>query len=586
MSLSSFVDLSVTITWKLLQVGNALILMNLGPPFVKSLLLLTLLFTLLNAFKPLCIDDTLYHYHAEQLAFHPLEPYRFRIFWNDRPEPAVQNLAPVMMPYWWAIALRLVGDQPFLWKLWLLPYALILVFSLHALLRRFVADFELTLTWMVIISPVFLPSFNLMIDVPVAALMLCSIAVFLRAADQDSLQLATLAGLIGGIAAQTKYNGLIVVPVILLYAIMTRKLRLGILAVFAVSLIFLSWEGFITWRAGRSHFLAQSQVYGSVNLLAKYRYLAWPLVTITGAVAPPITVLALVALRASKRTIVILSAVLCLGYFLIAFIPGSYQVLTRDTLSGGPRLTLAWLIFSVYGVAFGIVFGAVLWRLTRLSKGAVTRMRRRKRFQAELFLAGWLALEIVGYFAFSPIPAVRRFLGLLVVTTLIIGRLAVRTCRTPQRGSLFRRVAFAGMPLALLFYAIDFHDAQVEKTAVETTAQTISELKDHLPKDQSTTWYVARWGFQFYAERAGMLPVFPDESELKPGDWLALCDGPVNTEAVTEYLGRYHLEPMRKLEFTDGLPLGTMLGYYSTGIPIHHQEGPRRIVQIYRIAEK
>ena len=111
--------------------------MNLRQPFVRSLLLLALLFTLLNAFKPLCIDDTLYHYHAEQVAFHPLEPYRFRIFWNDRPEPAVQNLAPVMMPYWWAIAIRLVGEHPFFWKLWLLPYALILVFSLHALLRRF-----------------------------------------------------------------------------------------------------------------------------------------------------------------------------------------------------------------------------------------------------------------------------------------------------------------------------------------------------------------------------------------------------------------------------------------------------------------
>ncbi|MCU1268060.1 MAG: hypothetical protein JWM21_4378 [Acidobacteria bacterium] len=560
--------------------------MNLRQPFVRSLLLLALLFTLLNAFKPLCIDDALYYYHAEQLAFHPLEPYRFRIFWNDRPEPAVQNLAPVMMPYWWAIALRLVGDRPFLWKLWLLPYALILVFSLHALLRRFVADFELTLTWMIIISPVFLPSFNLMLDVPVAALILCSIAVFLRAADQNSLPLATMAGLMGGIAAQTKYNGLVVVPVILLYAILARKLRLGIVAAFAVALTFLSWEGFIFWRAGRSHFLAQSHVYGSVNLMAKYIYLAWPLVTITGAVGPATTVLALVVLRASKRTIVIVGAVLCLGYFLIAFIPGSYQVLARDARTGEPRLTLAWLIFSVYGVFFGTVFGAVLWRLTRLSKGVATLIRRRKRFQAELFLAGWLLIEIVAYFGFSPIPAVRRFLGLLVVTTLIIGRLAVRTCRTPQRRSLVRRVAFAGMPLALLFYAVDFHDAQVEKTAAETAAKTISEFDRHSPNTHPTTWYVARWGFQFYAERAGMKPIYPDESKFQPGDWLALSDGPANTKAVTEHISHYRLEPVTTLEFGDRLPLGTMLGYYSTGIPIHHQEGPRRVVKIYRVAEK
>ena len=83
-----------------------------------------------------------------------------------------------------------------------------------------------------------------------------------------------------------------------------------------------------------------------------------------------------------------------------------------------------------------------------------------------------------------------------------------------------------------------------------------------------------------------MKPVFPDESNLQPGDWLAISDGPAYTKAVAEHLSRYRLEPMTKLEFKDRLPLGTMLGYYSTGIPIHHQEGPRRIVQIYRVAEK
>ena len=560
--------------------------MNFNQPFVRSLFALALLFTLLNAFKPLCIDDTLYHYNAEQIAFHPLEPYRFRVFWNDRPEPAVRVLAPVMMTYWWAIALRLVGDHPFFWKLWLLPYALILVFSLYALLRRFARGFEMVLAWMVIFSPVFLPSFNLMLDVPVAALILWSVAVFLRAADQNSLLLATLAGLIGGIAAQTKYNGLVVVPVILLHAIIARKLRLGIIAAFAVSLIFLFWEGFIVWRAGQSHFLTQSRTYGSVHLMAKYAYLAWPLVTIMGAVAPALTVLALVALRASKRAVIIFSVLLCLGYFLIAFVPGSYQELTRDPRTNETRLTLDWLIFSAYGVAFGAVLGAVLWRLTRLSKGVSTLIRGRQRYHAELFLVGWLATEIVAYFGFSPIPAVRRVLDLLIVTTLIIGRLATRTCRAPQRRSLFRKVAYAGMALGLLFYVVDLHDAQVEKLAAQATAKTISELKDHSPKDQATNWYVARWGFQYYAEHAGMKPVFPDESNLQVGDWLATSDGPAYTKAVAEHLSRYRLEPITKLVFEDRLPLGTMLGYYSTGIPIHHQEGPRRIVRIYRVGEK
>ncbi len=561
--------------------------MNLRQPFVRSLLLLALLFTLLNAFKPLCVDDTLYHYNAEQLAFHPLEPYRFRVYWNDRPEPAVQTLAPVMMPYWWAIAIRLVGEHPFFWKLWMFPYALILVLSLHALLRRFCPGFEIIMTWMIIFSPVFLPGFNLMLDVPVAALILCSVAVFLRALDKDSLLLATLAGLTGGIAAQTKYNGLVAVPVILLAAIIARKLRPGIIAAFAVALVFLTWEGFITWRAGQSHFLAQSRIFGSVHLLAKYAYLTWPLVTINGAVAPAVTVLALVALRGSRRTAIVSGALLCLGYLLIAFVPEHYQILTRDPRTSEAQLTLGWLIFSAYGVALGTALAVVIWRLTDLSKGVSSLLRDWQRYSQELFLVGWLVIEIVAYFGFSPIPAVRRVLGLLVVMTLIISRLASRTCRTPQQISLIRGVAMAGMMLGGFFYLVDFHDARVEQLAAQTTVQKISEFKDASPNGQTATeWYVARWGFQYYAELAGMKPVYPDESNLKPGDWLAISDGPHYPKPLAEHLSRFRLEPVTRLVFEDRLPLGTMLGYYSTGIPIHHHEGPRRLVSIYRVAEK
>src|SRR5438132_7791609 len=169
---------------------------------VSRLFVLALLFTLLNAFKPLCIDDTLYHYHAEQIAQHPLNPYGFRIFQNDRPEPAIQALAPVVMQYWWAIGIRVFGQHPFWWKIWLFPYALLLIFSLYSLLRRFAGRYEMILTWMVILS-VFLPSFNLMLDVPVAALILFALVFFLRASEPESLWLAAASGRVPGIAAQT-----------------------------------------------------------------------------------------------------------------------------------------------------------------------------------------------------------------------------------------------------------------------------------------------------------------------------------------------------------------------------------------------
>jgi hypothetical protein len=551
--------------------------MTSGSVSLKPLLLLALLFTLLNAFKPLCIDDALYYYHAQQISQHPLDPYGFTIFWNDRPEPAVQNLAPVMMQYWWAIAIRLFGSNPFLWKLWLLPYALLLVFSLHSLLRRFASRYEMILTWMVVISPVFLPSFNLMLDVPALSLSLSAVVIFMRASERDSFLLAAAAGIVAGVAAQTKYNGLIAPTVMLLHSLIFRKLRLGFLAAVIAGIFFLAWEGFIVFTAGRSHFLTQSQTYGSVNLWAKYVYLAWPLVTIMGAVAPFFMLIALIGLGVKKKILSIATALVVAGYLAIIFVPARFQILGRDSKTFDASLTLADLIFSTYGIALFVSILLVIRGMLWPSQGLAAFREIWRERKMELFLAGWWMLEIIAYFGLSPIPAVRRVLALLVVSTLLIGRFAIRT--VGPRSILLRRAAFGSMLLGLLFYAVDFRDAYAEKSAVEKSLQQIAAIGP-----AATTWYVARWGFQYYAERAGMKPVLPDESDFQPGDWLVISDSIYFPKPVAAHISRYKIDPVAQVVVEDRLPLQTMLGYYSSGIPIQHHEGPRRTVKIYRVA--
>ena len=538
---------------------------------VTRLLVLALLFTVLNACKPLCIDDALYHQHAEQIAQHPLHPYGFRIFQNDRPEPAVQALAPVLMQYWWAIGIKIFGQHPFWWKVWLFPYALILVVSLYSLLRRFAGRYEMTLTWMVILSPVFLPSFNLMLDVPAAALILLALVIFLRASERNSLPLAAVAGLIAGIASQTKYNGLVAPGVMLYHAFVFKRYRLALVAASIAGAFFLSWEVFIYLSAGRSHFLAQSQTYGSVNLLAKYVYLAWPIVTIMGAVAPFFTLLAFIALGLRKKATILASIVVALGFMLIAFAPERFQAWGQNK-----QITLAHVIFSLFGICFfaGMLF--VIARLIQIPGKLKEYLNEWPTYRIELFLAGWWLMEIVAYFVLSPIPAVRRVLLLLVVSTLLLGRLLAKYI---SAGSpLVQRTALASIVLGLLFYAVDFRDAYVEKAAIEKARRTAAAMGP-----ASTTWYLGRWGLQFYGEQAGMKPVFADESVLRPGDWLVTTDSVYAPEPVMAHLRRYQMSPVAEFAIADRLPLSTMLGFYNSGIPIHHQEGPRRRVKIYRI---
>ncbi len=191
------------------------------------LLMLASVFTLLNSLKPLHIDDTAYYYYASQAAREPLRPYGFQVFWYQEWEPANDVLAPPVLPYWWSLAIRLFGERPFLWKLWLFPFALLFVVSLHALFRRFARGLETPLLWMTVLSPTFLPGFNLMLDVPALALSLFALTLFFRAVSCYSLRaivLAVLAGLVAGLAMQTKYTGSLAPAIMLLAALfgMTR----------------------------------------------------------------------------------------------------------------------------------------------------------------------------------------------------------------------------------------------------------------------------------------------------------------------------------------------------------------------------
>ena len=149
-------------------------------PRVLVLVLLSVLFCVLNAVKPLQIDDTAYFYFARQLAHHPLDPYGFRLFWYDVPLPANDILAPPLLPYSWALALTVVGDSPALCKLFLLPWSLLLLFSLYALFQRFAKGWEMPLTFFTAFSPALLPSLNFMLDLPALGLYLCALHVFLR----------------------------------------------------------------------------------------------------------------------------------------------------------------------------------------------------------------------------------------------------------------------------------------------------------------------------------------------------------------------------------------------------------------------
>ena len=98
------------------------------------------------------VDDTAYWYFARQAAADPTDPYGFKIHWYNVPQPANDILAPPVLPYWWSLALRLGLDEPWMWKLWMFPFALLFTVAVYVLARRFAGGLALPLTVMTVLS--------------------------------------------------------------------------------------------------------------------------------------------------------------------------------------------------------------------------------------------------------------------------------------------------------------------------------------------------------------------------------------------------------------------------------------------------
>jgi hypothetical protein len=531
-----------------------------------TLLLLAVLFTLLNAFKPLHVDDTAYYYYARQAAADPLDPYGFAIFWYDHPQPANEVLAPPVLPYWWSLALRNT-QQSVLWKLWLLPFSLCLVGSLHFLFRRFCHGLALLLTWLTVLSPALLPGFNLMLDVPALALGLGALALFIRGADRGRVPRVLLAGLVAGLAMQTKYTALLAPAAMFLYALTHRRLRLWPLALLPSLLVFAAWEVFVAHRYGQSHFLYHL-THGHDSLLQR-GYLIPLLFSLTGTVAPALLLLGLCALRVRTGFVVAAAGLVVVAFAAVALIDLRFHgEVSPSTALFGPAATARWdftlaeILFGLCGLTLAAIVSVVAWRLWR---GRAD----------DWFLLLWLGLEVAGFFALSPFPAERRLLGLVVILTLLTGRLAARTCR--QRRRLLGLVLACGILLGLIFQGVDARDAAVQQEAVARAAAHIAE-----DGGEETVWFTGHWGFQFYAERAGMHPL-SSSSLLKRGDWLIVPDGHIDQQRVN--LEDVPLVEVHRLVFDDRIPLRTLPFYYVGHVGIEHRRGPRLVVRLYRVRQ-
>ena len=549
----------------------------------SAALLAALALTAANALKPLVIDDAVYVAFAQQAAQHPGDPYGFEFYWYAAPEPAMRiGTVPAVLPYWLALAMTLFGDHPVAWKLSLFPFALALTGSLAFLLRRCAPSIAAPVLFAIALGPTLLPGLNLMLDVPAVALGLLGYALCVLACERRDGRIALASGLALALAMQTKYSAVVYPALALVHAASERRPREGAVALLAAAGLFVGWEALLVARYQQSHLLAGLERLRSIEVLptliqaeaempgSAALYWTLCLLSLLGGTLLLPGLLAWVGLGATRRSVGCAALAAGAGFAAIAVLP-------RPPVFGGEgffgRLAAynpELFVFVPLGACVALAVGAAAAGSLRRGTAGERRLDR--------VLVAWLALELVGYYAISPYPAVRRVIGLGIAATLLGARAAARRKDAPDARAGVRIAVALGLALGLLYFGSDLADARARRELVARAERRLAELG--ADRERENLWFIGHWELQFYAERAGMRQVVAGESQLRPQDWVLL---PAVAPRAPVALPASYFRREDELIATSAAPWSTISAYYDGPVPLRRQPESQEKLWILRV---
>lgn len=585
--------------------------------------------TLLNAVKPAVVDDTAYLHFARHLSVDPLHPYGFHLYWFDAPQPAMEILLPPVLPYWVAAGMRLFGDNLFLLKLWLFPFAWVLCCSVAELVERFgvrsphpVAarppsrsetvtsgeggrglktdssdspsalvspllpspevtfsegkglgvraecsrENSLRLAFLVFaFSPAVVPLFNVMLDIPALSLGAAAIAMFVAGTDRRCLWRCALAGVLAALAMQTKYSMLTAPAVMTAYAVLVGRSRQSFAGLAAALVSVLAV--FAGWELYLLRLHGESHFLHHVlaNRTGKAAR-SGLLVPLFSQFGGLVCGLSLVAGRAAGWPGWVRAAG---GLFVVALFAVITLVPVRWVVITG-TLDATHLGFLGCGVSAVVTVGLLTTRhVNRLGLSHDT-----------LFLLAWVFVETLGMLGMTPFPAARRLVGVHLAVTVLVAHGFSRLKATPERWAVSIAVL-----IGLSVYAVDCWDAFPEKVLAVRAAEVAR------PANDETVWYSGHWGFQYYAERQGMTALVPGVNPIRAGDWLVLPVpyGPFGrpSRAFTPLLPPgLTKELVAELKWEDGFRPRSIPELYGGAVPMKGGDGPRLVVNVWRVMNR
>lgn len=432
--------------------------------------------------KAVHIDDPLFIWTARHIQSHPLDFYGFNVQWGTQETPIFQVMQnPPLAAYYMAVVGTLLGWSEVALHFGFLLPALAAVVGTYCV-ARMLCSHPFAAALATVVAPGFLiSSTSLMCDTSMVALWMWAIFFWMRGIQDQKGKFLVLAALLMVACSLTKYYGICLVPLLLVYSAMLKR-RPGLWLVYlCVPLIALAGYQLLT-----------KKVYG-LGLVLDAAHYATNL-RLGGAL--PSKLLAALAFTGGCTLIALPAVPLAWGKKGLAF-----------ALAGTAAIALLVVGMKHVGDKEVVQAGHVDWSFALqmavlVVGGAAVLILAvgdflRHRDAASLLLLLWIG----GTFLFASVinwtVAGRNILPMIPPAAIVLVR------RMDERAWAFPYFFLAlGISLVVALMA-----AQADFQFADSARNAAFEIEQQLALKSNNIAFEGHWGFQYYMEKLGAKPL-------------------------------------------------------------------------------
>jgi len=132
---------------------------------------------------------------------------------------------PILLGYYYVPVLKLFGESEIAFHFFHLPFSILLIISMFFLSKRFSKGSIFPVLFLISTPAFIVMSQDIMQDIPLLSFFLTAISLFIYGADKSNRKLLVLSGILSGVAILTKYSGLLLIPILAMYAFLYSKKR-------------------------------------------------------------------------------------------------------------------------------------------------------------------------------------------------------------------------------------------------------------------------------------------------------------------------------------------------------------------------